>query len=104
MIPGILRNFISRLLKFTDDGNIKWEEGSAESYFCNHNSYELHIRHSFDDDTGESVFHFLMKSKGRDAIFSVTDKEDDYFIMKNLYESVSVQAAGFDNIEKDFFK
>ena len=103
MIPKPLKSFISRLRESTDDGDIKWTGGATDSYYCNHNSHELHISYSFDPDSGESSFHFLIKSKGKEAFFSVISDENDYSIMKGLYESVGVQASGFDDIEDQFF-
>lgn len=103
MIPKTLRSFIARLHDVTDSGDVEWREGAPEAYYCDHNAFEIHLSYRFDGDTGESSFHFLLKGKGREAFFATTNGESDYDTMRNLYASVNVRAAGFGNIEEEFF-
>src|SRR5438132_612653 len=103
MIPKPLRGFIAKLHEATDDGEVDWSEGAPEAYYCNHKAYQLHLSYRFDSDTGESAFNFQIKRTGQDAFFSVTSDEFDYNTMKNLYASVSLKAAAFDDLESDFF-
>ena len=104
MIPKNLHSFVSKLLEATNDGLVRWTEGAPNSYFCNHKSYELHLKRIFDYDAEMSSFQLLMKSGARDAIFTVVEDETpDYAMMRNVYEAVTVNAAGFDSIEEDFF-
>lgn len=103
MIPKPLRGFIAKLNEATDNGEVDWSEGAPDAYYCNHKTYQLHLSYRFDGDTGESAFNFQIKRTERDAFFSVTNDEPDYNTMKNLYASVSLKAADFEDLESDFF-
>lgn len=103
MIPKPLRPFMFRLLEATGNSDIDWKEGAEEAYFATQKNADLHLRYIFDHDTGESGYTFRIMRGGGDAFFTVVNAEDDYAFMRNLYSSVSVNAAGGDKIVNDLF-
>jgi len=103
MIPVKLKEFIRGLREATENRDIEWKEGASDAYFCDHKGYALHLQFHFDGDAGEGTYFFRIRQKDKSSSFSVVDSEDDFYIMNNLWSSVSVNAAGFDNIADDFF-
>ena len=103
MIPKPLRPFIARLMEATGDGEIKWKEGADEAYFASQKDADLHLRYHFDHDTGESGYSFRIVRGNGDAFFTVTNFEDDYYQMRNLYSAASVNSAGGEKIVDDLF-
>lgn len=103
MIPDSLRSFVSRLRRETEAGTLSWISGAEDAFFCNHGKYTVHVSYSFDDDRELSVYRMLLVADGRDAGFIVTSDEADIQDMRDLYASVSLSAAGFRNVEDDFF-
>lgn len=103
MIPKPLRPFVVRLLEATGNGEIDWKEGADEAYFAAQKDANLHLRHLFDQETGESAYVFRIVRKGTEAFFTVINTEDDFYFMRNLYSAVSVNAAGGEEIVDDLF-
>jgi D-aminopeptidase len=104
MIPVSLKSFVRRLLAATGSGELQWSEGAPSAYFCNHKEYELHINYYFDVDAEQASYNFrLKKVNGNTAYFTVTDTEEDYQLMRNLYDTITVSAAGLGDIESSFF-
>lgn len=103
MIPTPLRPFMAQLLDATNDGRLRWKEGADEAYFATQKNADLHIRYVFDGDTGESGYTFRIVRGDGDAFLTVTNMEDDYSFMRNLYSAVSVNAAGGANIVDGLF-
>ena len=104
MIPQSLKSFVARLRRETDAGTIEWLGGSQNAYFTNHGEYTVHLSYSFDDDRELSIYRMSLSARGREAGFAVTSDEHDIHEMRDLYSSASVSAAGFRNIEADFFR
>ena len=103
MIPKPLRPFMGRLLEATNNGEITWKEAADEAFFAIQKNANLHIRSVFDHDTGESGYTFQISRAGDDPFFSVSNSEDDYFLMRNLFSAISVNAAGGGKIVDDLF-
>ena len=103
MIPAPLRPFVSQLLRATDSGDIQWSEGGEQAYFAAQKEANIHIRYHFDLDAEVGGFHFKIVRGKRDAFFSVFDYEDDFPQMRNLYDAVSVNAAGGGKIVEGLF-
>lgn len=103
MIPKQLRSFMARLLEVTNDGDIKWNEGADDAYFAAQKDANLHLRHVFDYDTGESGYTFRIMRGSGDAFFTVVSDEDEFQFMRNLYSVVSVNASGGGDIVNDLF-
>ncbi len=103
MIPPPLRPFIHRLLQATNEGEITWREGAEQAYFATQKDANIHLRHYFDDDTGEAGYVFRITRKKGDAFFSVMSDEDDFHYMRNLYAAVTVNAVGGADIVNDLF-
>lgn len=103
MIPRQLKEFLQRLLKATGDGEVIWKEGAEDAYFATRKDADIHIRYLFDHDTGEAGYSFRILRAGADAFFTVTQDEDDWAFMRNLYSAISVNAAGGGKIVDDLF-
>ena len=103
MIPTPLRPFIGRLLQATSEGEITWREGAEGAYFATQKDANIHLRHHFDDDTGEAGYVFRIVRKSGDAFFSVMSDEDDFGTLRSLYSAVSVNAAGGQGLVNDLF-
>ena len=103
MIPESLRSFVSRLRRETELGTIRWAVGSEDSFFCNQGKYTVHVSFTFDEDRELSVYRMLLAAEGRDAGFVVNSDESDVQDMRDLYASASLSAAGFRNMEAEFF-
>jgi hypothetical protein len=103
MIPKPLRPFMGRLLEATGDSEIKWKEGADAAYFATQKNANLHIRYVFDHDTGDSGYTFRIVRGEGDAFFTVTNEEDEFSFMRNLYSAISVNAAGGEEIVDDLF-
>jgi hypothetical protein len=104
MIPQSLRSFVTRLRHETDVGTVQWLGGSENAYFCNHRKFTIHLSYSFDDDREVSLYRMSISANSKEAGFVVTSDEADIHDMRDLYASASVSAAGFQNIEEDFFE
>lgn len=103
MIPKPLRQFMVRLLEATNDGELRWHEGSEEAYYATHKNADLNLRYVFDGDTGDSGYTFRIVRGEGDAFFSVPNYEDDYGFMRNLFSAVSVNASGGANMVDGLF-
>jgi len=103
MIPRPLRNFIVELQRATDDQTVQWEEGADASFFCNHKQTTLHFANHMNLDTGETSFTFRIISNGKPTIFVVTEYEEDYAVMGDLYSSVMLNANRLDEVLNTFF-
>lgn len=103
MIPKPLRSFMARLLDATNDGEIAWKEGAENAYFATQKDANLHIRHVFDQETGEEAYVFRIIRGNGDAFFNVTSEEDGFGFMRNLFSAASVNAAGGEAIVDDLF-
>lgn len=103
MIPKPLRPFMGRLLEATNNSEIAWKEAADDAFFAVQKNANLHIRYVFDPDTGESGYTFQISRAGDDPFFSVSNSEDDYFFMRNLFSAISVNAAGGGKIVDDLF-
>jgi len=103
VIPTPLRPFIGRLLQATNGSEVSWKEGGESAYFATRKDANLHIRYHFDEDTGEASYIFRVIRKSGDAFFTVTSEEDDFYLMRNLYSAVSVNASGGEDIVNDLF-
>lgn len=104
MIPPQLERFIDQLITWTAKSKIKWREGASDNaYICSHNDYTLHLNYWFDPDAERGIYTMRIVKDARDAHFTVTDNETDALTMRNFIASVSVNAAGFDDIVDDFF-
>lgn len=103
MIPKPLRAFMSRLLEATNNDEISWNAGADDAFFAAQKNANLHIRYSFDNDTGESGYSFRILRGDDDAFFSVLNSEDEYFFMRNLYSAITVNAVGGEKIVDDLF-
>ncbi|MGD7069913.1 hypothetical protein [Acetobacter sp. AAB5] len=103
MIPKPLRPFIMRLLQATGDNELKWNEGADDAYFATRKNADLHIRYFFDSDTGEGGYTFRILRGDGDAFFTVSNNEDDYYLMRDLYSAISVNAAGGGQIVSGLF-
>ncbi|HDR9140405.1 TPA: hypothetical protein QDB11_005124 [Burkholderia vietnamiensis] len=103
MIPKALRSFILRVQSETESNALSWDEADGLAYFCDHKNHTLHISSHFDDDRGVSSFHFRIVTGGKSTPFTVRDDEDDYDIMRNLFEAVIANANDVDDDIADFF-
>lgn len=103
MIPRPLKKFIIELQVATDDQAVQWEEGADESFFCNHKQATLHIASHMNHDTGEASFVFRIVANGKPTIFVVTEYEDDYAFMGDLYSSVMLNAHQLGEVLNTFF-
>lgn len=100
MITPKIKPFIEKVTDKTNTQEIKWEEGSTDSYVSIVKDANLYIKHYSDNDTGDYGFIFRMDRGDNQVSFSVSyTEEDDYRIMNNLYSSVSLNSAG----GEDFF-
>jgi hypothetical protein len=77
--------------------------GAENAFFCNQKKYTVHLSYSFDEDNEVGIFRMNISSTDREAGFAVNSHESDIQDMRDLYASASVSAAGFENIENDFF-
>ncbi len=103
MIPTPIRPFIHRLLQATNEGQITWREGAESAYFAVLKDANIHFRFLFDQETEETAYSFrIIRGKG-DAFFTVTQEEEEFSLMRNLYAAVSVNAAGGAKIVDDLF-
>ncbi len=103
MIPAPLKPFMNRLLQATNQGEITWREGAEGAYFATQKDANIHLRYYFDEDTGEVSYNFRITRRSGDAFFSVMNDEDDFHTMRNLYEAITVNAAGGEDIVDDLF-
>ncbi len=103
MVPNALRSFMTRLRRATDDRAVTWTTEDNRVFSCAHRDYSLFISSYFDPEREEASFLFRIRRSSGDASFTVTDTEEDFAGMRNLYDSVSVNASNFEDIEDDFF-
>lgn len=104
MIPAQLERFIDQLIAWTEQSKVTWREGASDNaYICSHKEYSIHFNYWFDPDAERGLYTMRIVKDGRDAHFTVTDNEADALTMRNFMSSVSVNAAGFDDIAADFF-
>lgn len=104
MIPASLKSFMTELAEATDERRVEWSEGAASNaYYCNHKTYTLHINYYFDGDSETSTYTFRIINGPKDAAFSVNDNEGDFYFMRNLFSTISVNASNLNNIADDFF-
>jgi len=104
MIPNNLSIFMDRLLPATEKSSIKWQEGAAGgAYFCSHKEINLYISYWYDSDRELGMYTFRIVKEGGDASFIVTDREDGFMFMKNLYSAVELNVGNFGTIADDFF-
>ena len=103
MIPKALRGFISQLHAATEKNQLSWNEGDGMAYFCDHKNHTLHIGSHFDEDRGVSSFYFRLVTDGKLTPFTVRDDEEDYGVMRNLYEAVIANANNVSDDIDGFF-
>lgn len=104
MIPGSLRPFFRQLVESTDSGEISWKEGAVpNSYFCTHKTYNLYFQYNFDDDKESASYTVRIQNGSKVAIVIVDEMEEDFSFMRNLYSSITVNAADLSGIADDFF-
>ena len=103
MIPKPMRSFINQLQNATDSDVVQWEDGADESYFCNHKNATLHIANNYNNDSGESSFYFRLIAGSKNTAFVVTELEEDYSIMGDLYSSVMANANKVKEVLETFF-
>lgn len=103
MIPKQIKPLLAQLMEATGDGKIQWHEGADDAYFATQKDANFHIRYIFDGDTGDSGYTFRVMRGESDAFFTVMSHEGEYESMRNLYSSISFNAAGGDAIFKDLF-
>ena len=104
MIPKALRDFVFQLQTATEKGQLSWNEADALAYFCDHKDHTLHITSHFDEDRAVASFHFRLVTKGKITPFTVREDEDDFEIMRNLYESVVANANDVGKDIEGFFE
>jgi hypothetical protein len=103
MIPIKLRSFIFKLQAATDKREVEWNEADSLAYFCDHKNHTLHISNHFNEDQELSVFYFRIITDSKSTPFSVRENEEDFSIMRDLYEAVIVNANGTETDIEDFF-
>lgn len=103
MIPPALRDFVERLKSSTDEGRVRWQDGAQQSYFCNHKKYSVHINYHFNEDEGIGSYYMSINNGDRESNFAVQDNENDSWLIRNLFYSITVNASGMENIVDDFF-
>lgn len=104
MIPKTLRSFVLKLQSATEDNQISWNEADALAYFCDHKNHTLHISSHFDEDRGVSSFHFRLVTGSKSTPFTVRDDEEDFGIMRDIFEAVIANANDVGNDIDDFFE
>jgi hypothetical protein len=105
VIPAPLRKFVFDLIEATNEGKLVWKEGASDAFFCNHKTYSLHLNYHFNEDIEVGSYYMTIGQGGKDARFSVSDNEglDDILTMRNLYQAVTLNASGLQDIGDDFF-
>ena len=104
MIPIKLNGFIDELKGSTEDNSVQWHAGADEAYFCNHKRFGLFLRYEFDPDREQSYYAFRISVDGKDTPFMVTDSENDYDRMRDLYQAVIVNANNTVQDLTEFFE
>lgn len=104
MIPKALRTFILQLQSATEKKQLSWSEADSLAFFCDHKNHTLHISSHFDEDRGVSSFHFRLMTGAKSTPFSVRDDEEDFEVMRNLFEAVIANANNVDDDIADFFE
>ena len=106
MIPKTMRSFVMDVIRATENETLRWREGDGNAFFCDHKDFTLHVGEYFDADREIDSFYFRMRGAGRNLGFSVweNEDEDDFRLLKSLYENISVNAADVSEVLKDFFK
>lgn len=105
MIPKPLKDFIFRLHRATDDGDVRWHAADGGAYFCTHKGLTLHISSYFDPDREESSISFRIDDTedASSASFDVVRPGNDFTEMNHLLDSVSVNASRIEEKLKSFF-
>jgi hypothetical protein len=104
MIPKAFRSFIGQVHAATEAGDLSWNEGDGSAFYCDHKTHTLHISAHFDADREESSIHFRIVTGIKSTPFSVRDDEEDYLVMRRLYEAVVANANDVGTDIADFFK
>ncbi len=103
MIPVQVRTFVNRVLEETESGFLNWYEGYDGSYICENKSITLHISHGYDEYRDTYFYAFKIVKGYQVTPFSVVSSEDDYFIMKRLYEAVIISVNNISDDLNSFF-
>ena len=103
MIPSSLRSFISDLQDATENGKLKWLATDNNAFYCNHKNYTLHILYHFDEEKEMGAYYFRIVVDKNATPFAVTEEEDDYNKLRNLYEAIAANANNIEEKLKGFF-
>ena len=103
MIPKQLQEFITQVQRFTEDSTLTWHAAEETSYFCEHKQHSLHITMGRDDDIERVWIKFVIITNLKRTPFSVNEEELGFQTMKNLYETVVVNANNVAEDIADFF-
>lgn len=104
MIPKKIRKFVEDLRRAADNGDINWEEGAPDAYFCNHKDTTLHLAYRFNQETGHASFNFRIVNAGKASIFfAEEEEEEDFKALSDLYSSVMANANDVDEVIDNFF-
>ncbi|PYB76189.1 MULTISPECIES: hypothetical protein [Pseudomonas] len=101
MIPVQFEKFMAFVLQHTRIGSLQWSVGEGASYVASHEGITLIISSDFDPDREISTFWFRLNGSTGSTPFSVTDREQDYELMKTLFEEVMANAH---NVKSDMAK
>ncbi|NQD78695.1 hypothetical protein HP436_00710 [Pseudomonas sp. CrR14] len=89
MIPVSFKKFMEFVLNQTRYRNLNWISGEGGSYIAQHQEMSLYISTSYDENRDRNCFWFrLIDPNGSSTPFSVYDYEEDYDIMRILFEEV----------------
>lgn len=89
--------------KATESGIASWSTTPFGGFVCQRGDFSLSIWRYVDDESSLQTFGFGISDSTGETKFYVTENEDDYFDMGNIYATISASANDFPEKLKNIF-